>query len=120
MSGFSGRHLEAGLGELLEVAKSGRIGEGWFILVEAYDRLGRLEPLDMLNVLQQLINTGVTLVTLDDNQEYSRESITADAGQLFMIAGKTQAAHAFSTQPSTRVKASVSETECRTGQHGSS
>ena len=106
VSGYSGRHLEAGLGELLEVAKSGRIGEGWFVLVEAYDRLGRLEPLVMINLLQQLINTGVTLVTLDDNQEYSRESITADAGQLFMIVGKTQAAHAFSTQLSSRIKAS--------------
>ena len=108
VSGYSGRHLEAGLGELLEEAKSGRIGEGWFVLVEAYDRLGRLEPLVMINLLQQLINTGVTLVTLDDNQEYSRESITANAGQLFMIVGKTQAAHAFSTQLSSRIKASIS------------
>ena len=106
VSGYSGRHLEAGLGDLLQVAESGRIGQGWYVLVEAYDRLGRLEPLVMINLLQQLINTGVTLVTLDDDREYSRESITANAGQLFMIVGKTQAAHAFSTQLSSRVKAS--------------
>jgi DNA invertase Pin-like site-specific DNA recombinase len=106
VSGYSGAHLEAGLGTLLEAVKLGSIGTGWIILIESYDRLGRLPPLEMMQLLQQLLGEGLTLVTLEDGLEYNQTTIATNPGLLFLIVGKVQQAHQYSQSLSKRLKAS--------------
>ena len=56
------------------------------LLVEAIDRLSRLEVLDGLqDVLLALIRADVVIVTLEDEQEYSRQSIRDDSTKLVML-----------------------------------
>ncbi|WJM55316.1 recombinase family protein [Pseudomonas asiatica] len=104
ISGRSGKHLKNGFGKLLEAIEKGGIGPGDVVLVEAIDRAGRMEPAKMLNILTGIVLAGVTIVTLDDGQWYSGE--TMKGGSVYVLAGKIQAAFNYSQSLSDRMKAS--------------
>jgi|GEM_PF-550016 DNA invertase Pin-like site-specific DNA recombinase len=104
ISGRSGRHLKSGFGKLLEAIEKGAIGAGDFVLVEAIDRAGRMEPGIMSGILIDILNAGVSLVTLDDNQVYTQESLRG--GSFYILVGKVQAAFNYSESLSVRMKAS--------------
>ncbi|RMO73237.1 hypothetical protein ALQ35_02588 [Pseudomonas fluorescens] len=104
ISGRSGRHLKSGFGKLLEAIEQGAIGAGDVVLVEAIDRAGRMEPGIMSGVLINILNAGVSLVTLDDNQVYTQESLRG--GSFYILVGKVQAAFNYSETLSVRMKAS--------------
>ncbi|WP_085677825.1 MULTISPECIES: recombinase family protein [unclassified Pseudomonas] len=106
-SGFHEEHLEngGGFGELLFAIEQGAIKAGDVVLVEALDRAGRLQPLDMITkVIAPILNAGVAIITLDDNTEYTKQSVGGP--QLFLLAAKIQAAHQYSETLSRRVTAS--------------
>ncbi|MDY7065678.1 hypothetical protein PsexTeo8_21230 [Pseudomonas extremaustralis] len=106
-SGFHGEHIEAGggFGELLVAITEGAIRSGDVVLVEAMDRAGRLAPLDMLTlVIGPILKAGVSIVTLDDQQEYTESSVGGT--QVFLLLAKIQAAHEYSKTLSRRVTAS--------------
>lgn len=102
VSGFSGKHLDNGLGKLLAAIEDGAIQAGDCILVEAIDRVGRLEPLEMLPLISQIVKAGVSITTLDDGITYTKES--ANSNHLFMLVAKIQQAHQYSDTLSRRVK----------------
>ncbi|WP_085987568.1 recombinase family protein [Pseudomonas sp. S9] len=102
VSGFSGKHLDNGFGKLLAAIENGAIKSGDCILIEAIDRAGRLEPLEMLPLISQIVKAGVDIVTLDDGITYTRES--ANSNHLFMLVAKIQQAHQYSDTLSRRVK----------------
>lgn len=102
-SGYSGAHLENAFGRLLAAVETGAIPKGSAILIEAIDRAGRLEPLDMLQLVKQIVKAGVDLVTLDDGVRYDRQS--ANNNHLFLLAAKFQQAHQYSENLSRRVLA---------------
>lgn len=104
ISGRSGRHLKSGFGKLLEAIEKGAIGAGDVVLVEAIDRAGRMEPGIMSGILIDILNAGVSLVTLDDNQVYTQESLRG--GSFYILVGKVQAAFNYSESLSVRMKAS--------------
>lgn len=114
-SGYHGEHLEHGLGKVLKVVQDGMLGSGDYVLIEAIDRLGRLPPLSMIRIVTNIIEAGVTLVTLEDNQEYTTKSF--DEGGLFILAGKVQQAHNYSKNLSRRLKTSwdIRKEKARTG-----
>lgn len=106
-SGYHGAHIKDGGGwaKLLEAVEAGHIEPGDVVLVEAIDRTGRLETLDMLNkVIAPILYAGVSLITLDDNTTYSRESVNSP--QIHLLLAKIQAAYGYSKQLSERVTAS--------------
>lgn len=103
-SGWSGQHLENGFGRLLSAIQAGVIVPGDCIIVEAIDRTGRLEPMKMIPVLSEILLAGVTITTLDDGTEYTRESVNGH--HLFLLLAKIQQANAYSESLSRRVKAS--------------
>ena len=112
VSGYSGKHIDSELGQLLEAIEAGKIVSGDYILIESMDRLGRLHELDMFSLIQQITKNGIKIVTLEDGTEYSTESISKNSGILFQLAGKVQMAHKYSEQLSTRLKAAwVKKTE---------
>ncbi|MNC18138.1 hypothetical protein D3C76_444650 [compost metagenome] len=104
ISGFSGKHLKSGFGLLLEAVENGSIQPGDVILIEAMDRVGRLEPMEMLPLLSRIVNRGVDIVTLDDGIRYDRES--ANTNNLFLLVAKVQQAYQYSDALSRRMKAS--------------
>ncbi|WP_052729964.1 recombinase family protein [Photobacterium halotolerans] len=105
LSGFKGKHLENGLGQLLAAIESKHIKSGDLILVEAMDRLGRLPELEMIAMLNNILRHGVKVITLQDSQEYSYEALASNSGLLYSLAGKVQMAHQYSKQLSQRVSA---------------
>ena len=109
-SAFRGDHLQGALGEFLRLARSGELGDSPTLLVEAIDRLSRLEPLDGLqDVLLALVRAGVAVVTLEDGAEYSRNTLRDDSSKLIVLTVKAQAAHDFSKRLSRRIKATWDE-----------
>ena len=106
-SAYSGRNLRGALGHFLELAQSGQLGSSPVLLVEAIDRLSRQEPLEAIQtILSGLVGSGVRVVTLEDQQEYSRLTIATDASKLLVLVVKIQAAHEFSKRNGMRSSAS--------------
>ncbi|ENZ0360582.1 recombinase family protein [Pseudomonas aeruginosa] len=103
-SGFSGEHLDHGLGQLLAAIDSGAIKSGDVILVEAVDRIGRLEPLEMLPLFSRIVKAGVSVITLEDGHVYDRSSVNETS--LFLLVAKIQQAHEYSNRLSRRINAS--------------
>lgn len=105
-SAYKGKHLSGALGRFLQLAQSGQIEHGSVLLVEAIDRISRLEPLDGLqDVIFALVRAGIRLVTLEDGQEYSRETITDDTSKLIVLVVKIGEAHRYGKRLATRVGA---------------
>lgn len=105
-SGFHGEHVKegGGFGKLLAAIQAGLIRSGDVVLVEAIDRTGRLQPLDMITqVIGPILNAGVSIITLDDNTVYTKDSVGGP--QIFLLVAKIQAAHGYSKTLSERVTA---------------
>lgn len=78
VSAYRGANFRGGaLGLFLEAVDSGEVPQGSYLLIESLDRMSRMDPWDALPVFQQLINTGVNVVTLIDERVYSREEMRA-------------------------------------------
>ena len=104
-SASKGDHLKHGLGRILLAIEQGLIKEGDYIIVEAIDRLGRLSQVDMLDMINNIVKSGVSIVTLEDNQTYSLESINHNGSSIFILVGKIQQAHDYSQALSRRISA---------------
>jgi DNA invertase Pin-like site-specific DNA recombinase len=112
-SAFSGQHLgsDGALGQFLALATKGQLGPNPVLLVEAIDRLSRLEPMDGLRqVVFALADAGVAVVTLEDGATYSRDTLNNDPSSLIVLVVKTQAAHEYSKRLSTRINATWERT----------
>ena len=107
VSAFNGDNVANGaLGRFLAMAQAGDLGDDPILLVEAIDRLSRQEALDSLpDVLLGLVRAGVTIVSLEDGQEFSRAAIREDGTKLVMLALRAEAAHQYSKRLSKRIKA---------------
>ena len=106
-SGWKGEHIKEGGGfaDLLAAVTAGVIQEGDAVLVESVDRAGRLDTLDMLTrVISPILRAGVSIITLDDNVIYTRQSL--DGGPIYILLGKIQAARQYSDNLSRRLKGS--------------
>lgn len=85
VSAFRGRNVKAGkLAEFLGAVREGLIPEGSVLLIEALDRLTRLEPWDALDVLRDVVREGITVVTLNDGKAYNDASIRANPMDLML------------------------------------
>jgi DNA invertase Pin-like site-specific DNA recombinase len=72
LSGYHGRHRTKGrLGELVAAARDGRFEKGTVIVVEAWDRLGRLQPNKQIRLLEELLETGVDVGVCRLGQTFS-------------------------------------------------
>jgi DNA invertase Pin-like site-specific DNA recombinase len=61
-SGFSEEHRKKGrLGKLVEAAKDGQFDPGTVVVIEAWDRLGRLRPDRQTELVSELLRTGVSI-----------------------------------------------------------
>lgn len=106
LSAYKGAHRNRGaLGRFLALIEAGSIPKGSTLIVESLDRLSREQVLDALEQFTAIIKAGVTVVTLSDRMEYSRESINANFGQLLFSLTIMSRAHEESQMKAQRLRA---------------
>ena len=107
ISAFRGKNrVEGALAGFFKAIESGTVRRGSILLVESLDRLSRAEISDALTSFMQIINAGITLVTLSDNMVYSRKTINANMGSLMMSLVIMARAHEESATKAKRLAAS--------------
>jgi DNA invertase Pin-like site-specific DNA recombinase len=103
-SGFKGDHRKKGdFGRLIDLAKTGHFPPGTVIVVEAWDRLGRLRPDRQVALVAELLRTGVDIGICRLSDSFTE----ADFGthKWTTLAVFAQLAHQESVQKSDRVHA---------------
>ncbi len=108
-SAFKGanRSATAALGLLEKQVEEGRIPKGTVLIVENLDRLSRQDITTAQLLLLQLINHGIEIVALSDNERrYSKETLAANPLELIVSILVMSRAHEESKIKSYRVKES--------------
>lgn len=84
VSAFRGANLATGaLGAFLDAVQKGIVPRGSFLLVESLDRVSRNVARKAVRILEDIVEAGVTVVTLNDGKAYTEESLE---GTDFLIA----------------------------------
>lgn len=102
ISAFRGSNGDAALGQFLSAVQSNKIPQGSYLLVESLDRLSREEVQYALTQMLTIINSGIILVTLLDNQIYKTP---VDTTQLIISLTVMERAHNESKVKSQRIRA---------------
>ncbi|EJF2890884.1 recombinase family protein [Escherichia coli] len=103
LSGYKGKHLSGQFGDMLSRIESGEFPEGTILLVEAIDRIGRLEHLETEALMNRIIAHGIEIHTLQDGLIYTRDALSDDLGISIIQRVKSYIAHQESKQKSFRV-----------------
>lgn len=108
LSGYSGAHLKKGtaLHGFLEALKKPRknFQKPKVLIIEALDRLSRMEVMDAFDLFSAILKAGVEIHTLVDKQVYTRQSLSQNVGQIFISLGALYAAHAESANKASRLR----------------
>jgi DNA invertase Pin-like site-specific DNA recombinase len=105
VSAFRGKQRTRGtLSLFLKHVESRKVSSGSYLLVESIDRLSREEVLVALRLFLSIIDAGITIVTLADQQVFSKESV-GDGMKLIMSIVIMARAHEESLQKSRRLAA---------------
>jgi DNA invertase Pin-like site-specific DNA recombinase len=76
VSAWSGANTEIGaFSTLLKYAKSGKIPPGSILIIEALDRLTRQSLRAAIPLFIEILNTGLTVVTLVDGKRWTAASL---------------------------------------------
>ena len=86
VSGFKGKNVETGqLGAFLEAVNTGDVEADSYLIVESLDRISRLAARKALRVLEDIVEAGITVVTLTDRRAYTRENLDSDQITLLFV-----------------------------------
>lgn len=84
VSAYQAKNVRQGaLGKFLQAIDDGLVEPGSFLLVESLDRISRANPWDAMPVFQQIINAGVSIVTLQDERVWSRAELASNPFRIF-------------------------------------
>lgn len=101
VSAYRGTNAEFGeLSRFKNLVDSGEIERGSYLIVESMDRLSRDKAPKAFRRLSEIIDSGITLVTLDDGQVYSDQTFEQESFKLFMALGSMMRAHEESKRKS--------------------
>ena len=108
VSAFRGANAaETGrLGQFKAAVEAGLVPAGSVLLVESLDRISRQAARRALRVLEDVVDAGVSVVTLTDGREYDREALDRDPTALLMALLIFIRANEESETKSRRLKAS--------------
>ncbi|WP_051390798.1 recombinase family protein [Paraburkholderia mimosarum] len=106
-SAFSGEHLKPGsaLAAFMLQIKNKDVLPGDALIVENLDRLSRAEPIDSQGLFGDIVRAGVAIVTSNDNQVYSRETLRQNRALLLVVDALWMRAHEESDSKSVRIRA---------------
>jgi DNA invertase Pin-like site-specific DNA recombinase len=86
LSGYDGTNVRVGaLAAFLEEVRTKRVSRGSYLLIENIDRLTRADLPDAMELFWGLINAGIVVVTVGNEQRYSRESLAAEPYAAYAI-----------------------------------
>jgi len=106
VSGFRGANATTGkLKAFRRAIEDERVEAGSFLLVEDFDRLSRMNPWDAMPVFQEIINAGITVVTLKDREVWHRDALRANPFLLMKSLFAMWNGHQESVKKSGRVAA---------------
>lgn len=106
MSAWKGKHIENGsLGRLLKAIEDGLVPSGSLILVEHFSRLSRMSQDETTDLIRQIWDAGITIITVEDNAVYSPEDRDDLAKRLRLVV-EIDKAYSDSKWRSTKVKQS--------------
>lgn len=76
ISAYRGDNITHGaLGSFIEAINTNKVEKGSYLLVESLDRLSRKKVVDALAQFINILNAGITIVTLSDNKKYDLETL---------------------------------------------
>jgi len=107
LSGYKGHNLERGqLKALIAECKKpgGLIQPGDYLIIEHYDRLSRLKPMDSYEIVKDIIREGIIIVTLSNGLEYSVDTLNNDQGRMFTLFGELYQANQYGANLERRSK----------------
>nr|WP_202826696.1 recombinase family protein [Belnapia mucosa] len=79
VSAFRGKNAETGrLGDFRQAVADGLVPAGSFLLVESLDRISRQAARKAIRVLEDIVDQGVTVVTLNDGRAYDKGALDND------------------------------------------
>lgn len=106
VSGFRGKNVEQGmLGVFLEALRNKEIPPDSVLLIESLDRLSRDKVTTALMQFLEILKAGVEIVTLADNQRYTKEGVDSQTHQIVMSLFVMARANDESETKSMRLKA---------------
>ncbi|MBD8677554.1 recombinase family protein [Sphingomonas sp. CFBP 13720] len=104
VSAFRGTNaVDGGLSRFLEACRRGLIEDGSFLLVESLDRISRMAPRKAQRLIDDIVDNGVTIVTLSDDQHYTAERLDTDPTALLIALMVSWRAHEESKTKGRRV-----------------
>ena len=106
VSAFRGKNREQGaLRQFIEAVDTGKVPSDSWLLVESLDRLSRSGARPAYRLLDELLEKGLTVVTLTDNRAYSAATMDSDPMELLVSLLVFARAHEESATKSKRVAA---------------
>src|SRR4051794_14227519 len=79
VSGYRLKNARTGaLGLFMRAVQDGRVEQGSYLLLENMDRLTRAEMTSAVSLFLQIIEAGITVVTLTNQEAYSKDRINAE------------------------------------------
>lgn len=104
VSAFKGKNAEQGaLGAFLKAIDKGKVESGSYLLVESLDRLSRQKVVTALTLFLNILEKGITIVTLSDGLIYAHKNI--NPYELIISITIMTRAHEESAQKSKRLLA---------------
>ncbi|MFC0590271.1 recombinase family protein [Novosphingobium aquiterrae] len=115
VSAFRGANTaeDSGLGGFVFACREGLIAPGSYLLVESLDRISRMPPRRVSRLLDDIVEAGVTVVTLSDGLEYDAQRLDSDASALLIALMVSWRAHEESKVKGQRVAAAWAEKRLR-------
>ncbi len=110
VSAYRGTNSEedSGLGSFMFACQRQLIEPGSFLLVESLDRISRMTPRRTQRIINDIVDAGVTIVTLSDGQEYTAERLDSDPMALIISLMVAWRGHEESKMKGVRVAAAWS------------
>ena len=88
VSGFRGKNTKKGvLSIFLEALELGKIKPSSVLLIESLDRLSRDRLSEALAQFMSILNQGIEIITLTDNQKYTKAIIDQNPSAIFISLG---------------------------------
>lgn len=106
VSAFRGRNAQAGeLAAFKRAVEEGFVEQGSYLLIENLDRLSRNKARKAARELESIVESGVAVVTLNDEKVYTEEALDDDPFAFIMVVMTFMRAHEESQAKSRRLHA---------------
>lgn len=103
VSAYDSSNVSRGaLGAFLNELRAGNIPKGSYLLVEQLDRLSRADVYSAIALMQEIVDAGVTVVTLQDERVFDKTTVH-DIGNIMLSVAVMFRAHEESKTKSERI-----------------